>query len=180
MWLCSAVANCWHRGTQMSGWCWQRPGSGEKISAHFERHHTPQGHLLFQSCQYQLSSRSAVAQILGLGDTRTLKHDSYPANTVGLISFLSPRSYVLGTDWPEHPWDLWHKKKKKSGQIKTQPRERGLMLPSWRNSSSWSPGNLVAGARDSPTLTRQMTTQQSNLLLMAASDEECCPALWWI
>lgn len=95
--LCHAVACCWCRDSQTSGWCWQIPGSGKKVASLFERHDTPEGHLLFQSFWHQLSSRSAAVQILGLGDTSTSRHSSYPANTVGLIPFLSPRSYVLGT-----------------------------------------------------------------------------------
>lgn len=31
MWLCTAVANCWCRSTQMSGWCWPIPRSGEGL-----------------------------------------------------------------------------------------------------------------------------------------------------
>lgn len=81
----------------MSGWRWQTPGSGEKIAIHLERHDSPEGHLLFQRCGYQLSNRSAAVQIVGLGDTSTLKHSSYPVNTVGLFPFPSPRPYVLGT-----------------------------------------------------------------------------------
>lgn len=181
--LAALWIHCWHRSTQMSGWCWQTSGSGGNIPTHFERHDTPQGHLLSQWCWYQLSNRSAAVQILGLGGTSTLNNDSVFVNTVELIPFLSLRSCVLGTVWLQHPWGLWEKK-----QGSHKDRRKHFVVGAWEASDRgslpvpryYSEESFHLCKYYSPTLRRKRTKQQRSLLLMAASDEECCLLLGWI